>query len=498
MLFPTGEFLFVYLPITLGMFFLIARLAGANAAAGWLMLASLFFYSFWRPIHVLLLVGSIAFNYVAGGMILRAKEGGDPLAPRRVLTFVVATNLAVLAYFKYFNFLIATLNDLTALDLPRMDITLPIGISFFTFTQIAYLVDVYAGKAVERSPIRYSLFVAYFPHLVAGPVLHHAQMMPQFREQRVYSPELRNFTIGISFLVVGLIKKVIIADSFAPIANEVFASAAGGGLAIETAWRGILAYTMQIYFDFSGYSDMAVGLSRLIGVQLPYNFDSPYKSVNIIEFWRRWHMTLSAFLRDYLYIALGGNRMGKVRRYVNLLTTMLLGGLWHGASWTFVIWGGLHGAYLVVNHGWRWFAGRNRAPGAVAGSGTFIGRAAASAITMLCVVVAWVPFRAGSVHEAGNMISSMFGGGGNVPSVALEPEQVQQWVWLVVFLLVAKLLPNSQELVDGRLARRFDGVSMQHARRLMGVLVGAGAVVIVLMAMISESRSVTEFIYFNF
>jgi len=498
MLFPTGEFLFVYLPITVGMFFLIARLAGPRAAAAWLMLASLFFYSFWRPVHVLLLVASIVFNYCAGGMILRAREGGDPLAPRRVLTFVIGTNLAVLAYFKYSNFLIATLNDLTALNIPTLDVALPIGISFFTFTQIAYLADVYAGKAVERSPVRYSLFVTYFPHLVAGPVLHHAQMMPQFREERVYRPELRNFTIGIAFLALGLIKKVLIADSFAPIANDVFGAAGGGNLPTETAWRGILAYTMQIYFDFSGYSDMAVGLSMLIGVRLPYNFDSPYKSTSIVDFWRRWHMTLSAFLRDYLYIALGGNRKGKARRYVNLLLTMVLGGLWHGASWTFVIWGALHGMYLMVNHGWRFAVSRFRTsdqPGNPLAS--FVGRALASALTLLCVVVAWVLFRADSVHSAMNLLTSMFSVG-TFPDSAPEPHHMVQWIWLAVFMVIVKVLPNSQEIVDGWLTRCLSVISAARARPLMGLLVGAGVVIVALMAMISESRSVTEFIYFNF
>jgi alginate O-acetyltransferase complex protein AlgI len=498
MLFPTGEFLFVYLPITIGLFFLIARVAGARAAGLWLVLASLFFYGFWRPVHVLLLVASIVFNYFAGGLILRAKEGASGLSARRVLIFVVATNLTVLAYFKYANFLIGTVNGLTGLELPPLDVALPIGISFFTFTQIAYLADVYAGKAAERSPVRYGLFVTYFPHLVAGPVLHHAQMMPQFRESRVYSPELGNFSIGASFLVLGLVKKVLIADSFAPIANEVFTAASLGPLPAETAWRGVLAYTLQIYFDFSGYSDMAVGLSMLIGVRLPYNFNSPYKSTNIVDFWRRWHMTLSAFLRDYLYISLGGNRKGKVRRYINLMLTMLLGGLWHGASWTFVIWGGLHGLYLVVNHWWQWATARfrgseeNRSPVL-----SFLGRNVGNLLTMLCVVVAWVFFRAESLHSAQTMLSSMFGR--HVPEFAVfESEHAAQWLWLAVFLLVARILPNSQEIVDGYMTRALAAMTAARARPIMGMVVGSAIVIITLMAMISESRNVTEFIYFNF
>lgn len=498
MLFPTGEFLFVYLPITIGLFFLIARVAGAKAAAFWLVLASLFFYGFWRPVYVLLLVASICCNYFAGGLILRAKEGTSALSARRVLTFVVGTNLLALAYFKYANFLIATVNGLTGLALPPLDVELPIGISFFTFTQIAYLADVYAGKAAERSPVRYALFVTYFPHLVAGPVLHHAQMMPQFREQRVYSPELGNFSIGASFLVLGLMKKVLIADSFAPIANDVFAAAALGPLPTETAWRGVLAYTLQIYFDFSGYSDMAVGLSLLIGVRLPYNFNSPYKATSIVDFWRRWHMTLSAFLRDYLYIALGGNRKGKVRRYINLMLTMLLGGLWHGASWTFVIWGGLHGLYLVINHWWQWLTARTRNPEKPPSAAlAFLGRNLGNLLTLLSVVVAWVFFRAESLSSATTLLSSMFARA--TPELAtFEAQHGSQWLWLAVFLLVARLLPNSQEIVDGYMTRALSAMSAERARPVMGFLLGASVVIITLMAMISESRNVTEFIYFNF
>jgi alginate O-acetyltransferase complex protein AlgI len=498
MLFPTAEFLFVYLPITLAAFFFIAKLAGPRLAAAWLVLASLFFYGSWRPVHVLLLLASIAFNYAAGGLLLRAKGSGNPLSAKRVLFFVVATNLVALAYFKYTDFLISTVNNLTGLQLPLWGVTLPIGISFFTFTQIAYLADVYAGKAAERSPVRYALFVTYFPHLVAGPVLHHAQMMPQFRESRVYSPDVGNFSIGMAFLVIGLIKKVLVADSFAPIANEVFAAVGTGALPTETAWRGVLAYTLQIYFDFSGYSDMAVGLSMMIGVRLPYNFNSPYKSHNIIDFWRRWHITLSAFLRDYLYIALGGNRRGKARRYLNLMLTMLLGGLWHGASWTFVIWGGLHGFYLIVNHWWRWLISRVRDPDAPRSFGSrFVGGVVSNVITMLCVVVAWVFFRAESLDSALSMLSSMFARSEAAPTAAAG-EYAVQWIWIAVFLLVARMLPNSQELIDGYGTRLLARAAPLMARPVMSLAIGASIVFAAMMALISESRSVTEFIYFNF
>ena len=408
MLFTSGEFLFVFLPVTLLVFFAAARFLGKGAAAAWLTLASLAFYGYWRVEHTVLLLASIAFNYCFGEWILRARHRADASA-RTLLGVAVAANLAALAYFKYADFFLRTAADLSGADIPLLGVVLPLGISFFTFTQIAYLVDVHAGKVVERNPLHYALFVTYFPHLIAGPVLHHAEMMPQFRLTEIYRPQLRKFAIGLSFLFVGLAKKVLIADSVAPIANTVFGAGPDVALAASTAWLGVVAYTLQIYFDFSGYSDMAVGLSLLFGVRLPYNFNSPYKAWNITEFWRRWHMTLSRFLRDYLYVPLGGNRRGRARRYVNLMLTMLLGGLWHGASWTFVIWGGLHGAYLVVNHGWQFLREKLGWQGAATGVGGMIARGASVALTLLCVMVGWVFFRAPDIASANGILRSMFG-----------------------------------------------------------------------------------------
>ncbi len=283
------------------------------------------------------------------------------------------------------------------------------------------------------------------------------------------------------------------ADSFAPIANEVFSAAGAGPLPAEMAWRGTLAYTLQIYCDFSGYSDMAVGLSRLLGVRLPYNFDSPYKSVSIIEFWRRWHMTLSAFLRDYLYIPLGGNRKGPVRRYANLLLTMLLGGLWHGASWNFVVWGGLHGLYLVINHGWRRLTGRGESPVPPSLAARIFG----NALTMLAVIVAWVFFRAENMDSAWSVLRAMAGWTPLASAVGSQ-EQASQWFWLAAVLLGARLLPNSQQIIIGHFARLYAGMAANRWRPALGMSVGFGMVGVVLAALVSASRHVTEFIYFNF
>jgi D-alanyl-lipoteichoic acid acyltransferase DltB (MBOAT superfamily) len=498
LLFTSGEFLFVFLPITLLVFFAVARLVGKGAAAAWLAVASLVFYGYWRIEHTLLLLASVVFNYTFGEWILRARAAGKSSA-RGLLFIAVAANLAALAYFKYADFFLRTAANLTGADVPLLGVVLPLGISFFTFTQIAYLVDVHAGKVIERNPVHYALFVTYFPHLIAGPVLHHAEMMPQFRLAEIYRPQLRNFTIGLTFLLVGLAKKVLIADSVAPLANAVFGGGADLPLSAEAAWLGVTAYTLQIYFDFSGYSDMAVGLSLLFGVRLPYNFNSPYQAWSITEFWRRWHMTLSRFLRDYLYVPLGGNRHGRARRYVNLMLTMLLGGLWHGASWTFVVWGGLHGAYLVINHGWQWlrerlgFRGGTGAPGGLA-------RIAGVALTLLCVMIGWVFFRAPDIASASGILRAMFGmGDGGVSPASLAGYSPDTVVWIAGFSLLALFGRNSQQLIDGHMTRWLDraAAGTWHPERL-GSLVGALCVGVVLMAIAAASRTVTEFIYFNF
>ncbi len=495
MLFTSGEFIFVFLPLVLVSFFLVARFLGHRAAAFWLVIASLVFYGDWRWQHVPLLVASVVANYLFGYGILRARAVGSPMA-RRLLVVAIAANLAVLAYFKYANFLVRSVSAVSGLPLGTFDILLPLGISFFTFTQIAYLVDVHVGKVVERNPIHYALFVTYFPHLIAGPVLHHAEMMPQFAREDIYRPQVRNMTLGLGYFSIGLIKKILVADSVAPLADAAFGQVASTAISASAAWLGILAYTLQIYFDFSGYSDMAIGLSLLFGVRLPYNFNSPYQARNISDFWRRWHMTLSRFLRDYLYVPLGGNRRGRLRRYINLLATMLLGGLWHGASWTFVIWGGLHGIYLVINHAWQWLWGR-LPPGSYP-RGPFwsaAARSASVALTLLCVIVAWAFFRAPTFEAAFRIVGAMFGIGTPSGAPTAAPGS---FLWIAVFSLVALLGKNSQQLIDGYLASALDRPSMRWHGELQTAFCGAMVVGIFFLAAITASRNVTEFIYFNF
>jgi alginate O-acetyltransferase complex protein AlgI len=400
MLFNSYGFIFVFLPIVFLGFFIIGKYSHELASL-WLAAASLFFYGWWDIRFVGLLLGSIAFNYGIGYLISHRVTS----QLKMLLAGAITVNLILLGYFKYANFFTDNLNYLAGISLPFGEVILPLGISFFTFTQIAFLVDTYQGKVKEYNFVHYTLFVTYFPHLIAGPVLHHKEMMPQFAKQNVCHINWDNTAVGLTIFVLGLAKKVLIADSLAGFSTPIFSAIEAGGhpMLIE-AWIGALCYTFQLYFDFSAYSDMAIGLSLMFNVRLPVNFNSPYKATSIIDFWRRWHMTLSHFLRDYLYIPLGGNRNGILQRYSNLLITMLLGGLWHGANWTFVIWGGLHGVYLVINHVWRNFK-QNMGVGdggklATFGSGT---------LTFLAVVIAWVLFRSDNMTSAIDMLKGMSG-----------------------------------------------------------------------------------------
>lgn len=403
MIFNSYVFIFAFLPIVILIFYGLGRYSH-HLATLWLAFASLFFYGWWDVRFVSLLLGSIAFNYGFGYMIGHSLSHKNRRA-KLLLISAITANLALLGYYKYANFFIENLNYVTGTAIPIVKAFLPLGISFFTFTQIAFLVDTYQGKVKEYNFVHYTLFVTYFPHLIAGPVLHHKEMMPQFAKRHTCRVNWNNIAVGFSIFILGLAKKVLLADSLGEYATPIFdAVKVGGHPMLFEAWFGALSYTLQLYFDFSAYSDMAIGLSLMFNVRLPVNFNSPYKSLSIIEFWRCWHMTLSRFLRDYLYIPLGGSRCGKVRRYVNLMITMLLGGLWHGAGWTYIIWGCLHGIYLVINHAWRnlkermnWQDGGNFA------------RFFAGFITFLAVVVGWVFFRADNFNVAIEMLNGMIG-----------------------------------------------------------------------------------------
>lgn len=413
MLFNSLGFIFIFLPVTLIMFHMLSRRGFGSIALVTLIGASLVFYGWWEPRYLALILVSIATNFALAELLLRIQKQAK--RRRKSILFVgVLLNLGALAWFKYANFFVESGNALLGTEIHLQQILLPLAISFFTFQQIAYLVDTYRSDSAERSFIRYALFVTFFPQLIAGPIVHHKEMLPQFAKN-MSGLKLQNLIVGGTIFFIGLFKKVIIADGVSPYSDTVFVMAANGDmLTFLESWTGALAYSLQLYFDFSGYSDMAIGLARLFGVKLPLNFNSPYKSANIIDFWRRWHMTLSRFLRDYLYFALGGNRHGNTRTYANLMIVMLLGGLWHGAGWTFVLWGALHGFYLLVNHGWRHMVSAKvsamresnaRSTRLIRWTGTL----GAHLLTLLAVVFAWVLFRAESLESAGRVYAGMIG-----------------------------------------------------------------------------------------
>jgi alginate O-acetyltransferase complex protein AlgI len=525
MLFNSLQFILVFLPITLIGFFVLGGREQPRLAVTWLVAASLFFYGWWNPAYLILIIISILFNFFVGQRLL--------LSPSKALLGLgVGANLASIAYFKYAGFLAADLIEpLTGVDLGIGTIILPLAISFFTFQQVAYLADAYRGEIRDEGFINYALFVTFFPQLIAGPIVHHSETIPQFAKSATYRIDLDSLGLGLSIFAIGLFKKVVLADSIAVHASPVFDAAEGGyDPTLFEAWGGALSYTFQLYFDFAGYSDMAIGLGRMFNIRLPINFDSPYKAVDIIDFWRRWHITLSRFLRDYLYIPLGGSRLGLKRRYGNLMTTMVLGGLWHGAGWTFVIWGGLHGIYLVINHAWR---ALRRRLGHDLKHSTMAGRVAARSLTFLAVVVAWVFFRAESFEAAGRILTGMTGANGVwLPASYLGMlgplgpflaeagwrfetldgllfGGVGQTVWLLALAAIAFLLPNTQEwtgyLGPGEQERRpvirswLDRLAVMLPRWRPSVIQGSilGAVLCYcLLAIFAETPS--EFLYFQF
>jgi D-alanyl-lipoteichoic acid acyltransferase DltB (MBOAT superfamily) len=459
MLFNSFEFLLFFLPATLALFFVSARHLGNEAAIGVLVLSSLFFYSWWNPAYLILLLFSMVFNFQLGKHLGHRRRPG-------LLSLGVAVNLGLIAYYKYAGFLVLNVNAIFATQWSLSGIVLPLAISFFTFQQIAYLVDSHRGITREYKFLHYALFVSFFPQLIAGPIVHHRDMLPQFMQNTRFNLNADHIAVGLSIFAIGLFKKTVLADGVANYANPVFQAAdSGKTLDFFEAWGGVLAYSFQLYFDFSGYSDMAIGLARLFGIILPLNFYSPYKAANISEFWRRWHITLSNFLRDYIYIALGGNRLGSARRYANLMTTMLLGGLWHGAGWNFVIWGGLHGLYLILHQMWRALLKTM----CLNPSGT-IYSIFAWLLTMLCVVVGWVFFRATDLQAAISLLQSMAGFHGfAVPQGVLVragavgefiqligfqsmhgggQEFLLTWLWNLTLLSVVLVMPNVQDMFN--------------------------------------------------
>lgn len=490
MLFNSFAFSIYFLPPTLLAYYLLSRYSLRCSIAA-LFLASVGFYCYWNISFLPVLALSICVNYTVGRKICSSLNASNKVTAKGWLVAGLAFNLLLLTFFKYFDFLLSSIWTMIGVKYEPLGIALPLGISFFTFTQIAYLADCHAGTAYEYKPESYGLFVTYFPHLIAGPILHHKDMMPQFDNVKSHRFSRGRLIFGLTFFVIGLFKKAILADGIARFVGPVFDVNYQHLTALE-AWCGALAYTFQLYFDFSAYCDMAYGLSYMFGIILPINFNSPYKSTSIIEFWRRWHITLSTFLRNYLYIPLGGNRHGGRRRYINLILTMLLGGLWHGANWTFIVWGLLHGLYLAINHGMRHILGE-RSCAAI--------NAAGVVLTFFAVVIGWVFFRAKSVASAEAILGAMVGNGGwlAVPGATLGINRIMSvdsciW-WVAACAAIAFFLPNAYE-VFGK------GLQLEREQQLSGwfgaMLLGALLSVTLLLLLISETRGISEFLYFNF
>jgi alginate O-acetyltransferase complex protein AlgI len=430
MLFNSHVFVFAFLPLTVVGFLVIRQAGYATAAIAWLFLTSSVFYAWWHPAYLGLLYAIMLGNYVVGRVL--AEASWDRARLKALLIAGLAANLGILGWFKYANFLTDNLNAVSGARIELARIVLPLAISFFIFQKIAFLVDTYNRKIQPQDLLRYSLFVLFFPQLIAGPIVRYQEVAPQFTRQAVMaarSRATRDLAIGLTIFAIGLFKKVMIADGIARFSTPMFDGAAHGAtLDFLEAWVAAIAYGLQLYFDFSGYSDMAVGLARMVGIRLPVNFWSPYKATSVVDFWRRWHITLSRFLRDYLYIPLGGNRRGSLRQYTNLLLTMALGGLWHGASWNFLVWGLLHGVYLVTNHVWA-------ALGLSVGRSVWWPRVA----TFLAVTVAWVFFRAADLGTAFAMLGSMAGFHG----ISVPKWLAEQGVSLGGILRYDGFLPNS-------------------------------------------------------
>ena len=388
MLFSSYEFIFVFIPLSFGLYFYLNRIGLFFLATLFLGFSSLVFYSWWNIIYLPLILLSVTINYIFSLLIERNNS------KKVLLFFGVMFNLSLLGYFKYSDFFLQNMNLVFDTKYSMLNLALPLAISFFTFQQIAFLVDSFKGHVKKQSFVNYLVFVTFFPQLIAGPIVHHKEMMPQFTNNENRSVNFTNIYLGIFLFSIGLFKKIILADTFAVWATNGFDVMTN--LHLIEAWVTSLAYTFQLYFDFSGYADMALGAALLFNIKLPYNFNSPYKSFNIRDFWKKWHITLSRFLRDYIYIPLGGNRRGNFQLYSNLFITFLIGGLWHGAGWTFIFWGFLHAIAIVIHRVWSSLR-------------IEINKIFAWFLTFNFLNISWVFFRANDWQDAVKVIKGMFG-----------------------------------------------------------------------------------------
>jgi alginate O-acetyltransferase complex protein AlgI len=505
-LFNSPEFLFWYLPIVLAGFVLLGRF-GRTAVVSWLAFMSLVFYAYWRPAFLFLLLGSILANYLCSRLIWGNHSRAR--VQNAILILGVAGNLATLAYFKYFFPILHFANDTFGFQADVGNVILPLGISFFTFTQIAYLIDLSQEAAEPQSLISYTLFVTFFPHLIAGPILHHSEIMPQFSRKSGFALKWNDLAIGLSWFILGLCKKVLLADRLSPYADATFAHM--GGLTIAGAWLGVLNYSLQLYFDFSGYSDMAIGLARMFSIEFPFNFDSPYKSRNIIDFWSRWHMTLTRYLTLYLYnpfsmwinrrrLAANKPNSRKAQRTIvgffslvatPTLMTMFLAGVWHGAGFQFIVFGMLHGMYLTVNHAWRIFY----KPGTMV-SRIFAWQPVGVTLTFLAVLVGQIFFRASSTHDA-LLILAALGGWKDIDHTATQSLPFHEY-FVLCLLPVIWFCPNTQEILGQATTVRASILDRISVLRWQPNWVWALSLGILFAGVLWYMTDTTSFLYFQF
>jgi alginate O-acetyltransferase complex protein AlgI len=448
MTFTSYYFIFGFLPLAFLGFALANRVGGAKQAVNFLALASLVFYGMFGVKLLAILLGSLGFNYVVGGMIARAVP--EPKKARALMVGAIAANLVLLGYLKYTNFLIDVANQVTGAGISNINLLVPLGVSFFTFVQIGYLLDAYNGQLKKHDFGRYIVFSAFFPCVTAGPLVLQKEMMEQLERSYIKAFDMSRIMIGVTMFAMGLFKKVMLADSIAPFADKVFNGVhAGQGLDMATAWIGSLCYTLQLYFDFSGYSDMAIGIATIFAIRLPLNFDSPFKSTNISDFWRRWHMTMTRFFTNYVYSGLAmngmrksaGRRMGPLGRYlfaaaIPSILTFLVAGIWHGSGWTFVLYGLIHGLAIAAYLGWREF------------SSIELSTPVAWLLTMLTVVCGLVMFRAADVSTALTILGHMWGVSASAADAAMINIDLARALSLIVLLgAVTLLLPNTQQIL---------------------------------------------------
>ena len=482
MLFNSYAFLFVFLPLVL-LTFHVGRLWSRRLALGGVSVLSLVFYGLWDPRYLALLVPSLLINYVLGEVLAQTRQ-------RAWLILGIAANLAVIGWFKYSAFFYTTATGTEPPDFMR-GIVLPLGISFITFQKIAYLVDIWRGYPKARSFDRFAFFVLFFPQLIAGPIVLFRHIDRQINRARHNNVLFGGAVqLGLILFSIGLFKKVVIADSMAAFADGVFAFAGRPGydIGVVDAWIGAIAYSLQLYFDFSGYSDMAIGLARMFGFRLPVNFNSPYQATSIIDFWRRWHMTLSSFFRDYVYIALGGNRKGLAMQAAFVLVVFGLTGLWHGAGWTFIVWGSVHGGLVLANHLWLKMSPW-RTP-------TFV----SWPLTLVAVVTLWVVFRAPSLSTAAKIIEAMSGlgpatGGYAFPDLNLYPVA---YIVIAIVSVIALTFPNSTVIAHRLRHGRLQALSSRHRVAPRWWLPAAVAGMALYFAVSGIGNVESKFIYFNF